>query len=366
MIINVILPYKDKFYLNKPSSVSITVQKNLQYSVFKDNVKVYGSYIDNPKFPENYVGIQKPFNPFLSKNNFLAKKVIHNVVANNEKKQLIEIHNRPYLVKYFTERLQKLPISFFYHNDPLEMKGSKTLQDRKFILQNVEKVFCVSKYIRDRFLLDIIDDKNKVEVIYNGVDRINTILPKKNKKILFVGKLIPEKGIEIFLDMAIKLKQFYKDWTFEIVGDFSKKNNTLSNTFKNRIIKKINSLGKCGRFYGSLDYLETQKKFSKAAIVVVPSVWDEPFGLVVAEAMSNGAAIVASDVGGISEIVGQNGFLIKNINSNNLSLVIEELVKNEYKLNKYNKLSWYGFKFFAEKSSKLLDKKRHEIFSNYF
>ena len=40
----------------------------------------------------------------------------------------------------------------------------------------------------------------------------------------------------------------------------------------------------------------------KASIIIIPSKWEEPFGLVVAEAMSNGLAIISSKVGGIPEI----------------------------------------------------------------
>ena len=43
-----------------------------------------------------------------------------------------------------------------------------------------------------------------------------------------------------------------------------------------------------------------------ASIVVIPSIWEEPFGLVAAEAMSNGACIIASKVGGIPEIIKKN------------------------------------------------------------
>ena len=44
-----------------------------------------------------------------------------------------------------------------------------------------------------------------------------------------------------------------------------------------------------------------------ASIIVIPSIWEEPYGLVAAEAMSNGIAIIASDIGGIPEIVKENG-----------------------------------------------------------
>ena len=51
-----------------------------------------------------------------------------------------------------------------------------------------------------------------------------------------------------------------------------------------------------------------------ASIIVIPSIWDEPFGLVGAEAMCHGIAIISSDVGGLSEVIGGKGISIKNIN----------------------------------------------------
>ena len=57
-----------------------------------------------------------------------------------------------------------------------------------------------------------------------------------------------------------------------------------------------------------------KKKMKSASIIIIPSIWEEPFGLVAAEAMSNGACIIASKVGGIPEIIKNNGILIENIN----------------------------------------------------
>ena len=57
-----------------------------------------------------------------------------------------------------------------------------------------------------------------------------------------------------------------------------------------------------------------------ASIIVIPSVWEEPFGLVAAEAMSNGICIIASAIGGIPEIVKDNGILIQDINKLNFKL----------------------------------------------
>ena len=58
----------------------------------------------------------------------------------------------------------------------------------------------------------------------------------------------------------------------------------------------------------------SQEKMKNATIIIIPSLWEELFGLVAVEAMSNGIAIIASKVGGIPEIVKDNGMLIENMN----------------------------------------------------
>ena len=62
-------------------------------------------------------------------------------------------------------------LSLFLHNDPLEMKGSKTIEDRRNLLSKLDKIYCVSEYVKKRFLKGIIDHLNKVVVLYNGVIR---------------------------------------------------------------------------------------------------------------------------------------------------------------------------------------------------
>ena len=103
-----------------------------------------------------------------------------------------------------------------------------------------------------------------------------------------------------------------------------------------------------------------------ASIIIIPSLWKEPFGLVAAEAMSNGLAIIASKVGGIPEIVEENGILIDNINHNKLEEAIIDLIKNKDKREMLQQKAWDNFKFTSSTSSKKLDNFRKVIFQNYF
>ena len=55
------------------------------------------------------------------------------ITKDTDKNQLIEIHNRPYLLEEIT-RGNKFPVSLFFHNDPQTMKGSKSIRERENIL----------------------------------------------------------------------------------------------------------------------------------------------------------------------------------------------------------------------------------------
>ena len=76
---------------------------------------------------------------------------------------------------------------------------------------------------------------------------------------------------------------------------------------------------------------------SKSSIIVIPSTWQEPFGLVAAEAMSHGTAIIASNVGGLPEIIKKHGILINKINAEKISNKLKELMNNENLLKSYQK-----------------------------
>ena len=82
--------------------------------------------------------------------------------------------------------------------------------------------------------------------------------------------------------------------------------------------------------------------------------------------MSNGTAIIASDIGGIPEIVKKNGILIEKINRLKLQDALQRLISNSEKLKILQKLSWSNFEHSSKNSSKKLDDYRRKILSSYF
>ena len=362
MKINILIPHKEKFDIEKLSSVSITIINNFNFSKFQENTKIFGKRVKNPAKPNNFIGIRNSLNIFKSKNVNLAEKMLYHIKNDRDKKQLVEIHNRPFLFEYIFKKIgTKVPISIFFHNNPLEMRGSKTLQERKQIVQKASAILCVSNFIKKNFLLGFDYEPNNIHVLYNGVDRTIKKFPKKINEVLFVGRIVQEKGVHLFINCVEKLTSTFPNWKFCIVGSSHLGEYKEKSAFSKFYIKKFLQIGKQAYFTGYISNEEVQNKMKEAAIVVVPSIWEEPFGLVVAEAMSNGAAIITTNMGGIPEIVGKNGILIKNINEDKLRKALHSLMLDKKKLENFQNLSWKNFKYTSKLSSVKLDKIRADI-----
>ena len=366
MIINILLPYKEKFDKKKASSVSITLKNNLNHTIFLNQIKVYGQNVDTPLFKDNFKGFKYSYWSFKSKNMFLADKMIKCILQKPQSIQVIEIHNRPYLVNYISNKIKNFPISLFLHNDPKDMTGSKSVKDIENILRNCSAVFCVSQYVKRQFLEGITKEDKKVHVLYNGISRKLKKFPYKRKEVLFVGRLVKEKGVDIYVNAIKSIAHNYPEWSFGLIGSFRLGSNKNENFYAKSIIKKFSSIGPQANYYGFKDHDFVHEKMRSASIIIIPSIWQEPFGLVVAEAMSNGAAVIASKVGGIPEILKDNEILIENLNSKNVEKVLLDLIKNEKKRKLLQRKSWKNFDFSSTCSSKKLDEFRQLIIQNHF
>ena len=158
----------------------------------------------------------------------------------------------------------------------------------------------------------------------------------------------------------------FPDWSFVLIGSSKLGENDNVNSYAYKIAEKFKAIGAQAKFHGFKNHDFVQEKMKNGSIIIIPSLWEEPFGLVVAEAMSNGLAIIASKVGGIPEIVEQNGILIDDINHKKLEETIIDLINNRDKREMLQKKAWDNFKLSSSRSSKKLDNFRKIIFQNHF
>ncbi len=174
------------------------------------------------------------------------------------------------------------------------------------------KTFAVSKYLAKAHNL-------KENVIYNGYDSALFNNPKPTIRqfdFLFVGRLVSDKGIDLLVDAMQLLPSNY---TCMVVGDGPDRGEMEKRAPYNM------------KFLGRLDSPHIAELMRQSKWVVIPSRWEEPFGLVAIEAIASGAQVLAANHGGLPEAVGPCGLLFRPND-------IESLVMNMKKVTERDNL----------------------------
>ena len=148
MKISILLPYKENYSPQYAGAVSLFVNDITNISSFNNDILIFGNTQSKEKLSNNYVNLELKKKIFHS-----TSKIYVETFLNAQKKlntELIEVHNRPNYIKIIKKKyINKLFLIF--HNDPLTMNGSKTVKERIFLLNNVDKIIFNSKWSQNRF-----------------------------------------------------------------------------------------------------------------------------------------------------------------------------------------------------------------------
>jgi glycosyltransferase involved in cell wall biosynthesis len=170
-----------------------------------------------------------------------------------------------------------------------------------------------------------------VPTLYNGVDAeqfkpagASPEAPVVN----FVGRTGIEKAPDLLLKAAIETANVTTNFSLQMVGsnhwdrfeldDYQRTLNALSAELEGKGIP-IRRPGHVGR-------KDLPAEFRKATIHVVPSRWDEPFGLTTVEGMASGLAVIGSRTGGTPEVIGDAGILFENESTASLAQALTSLI----------------------------------------
>lgn len=284
-------------------------------------------------------------------------------ILKKERPDVIHVHNykglSPLLFKAATSL--NIPIVFSAHGySPVCIKG--TLRRSKGICES-PNIFCKIYVLFQRLLIKnnvdfLISPSNftlselKSRACFNGVKTCRLPNPIEIDQqaqplekgydiidVLYVGALSEDKGIFILLDAFKKIKD--NKFRLHIVGKGSGELEVHKRILSDRRIS----------FYGFLEGDDLIRLYKTANITVVPSTGYEVFGMAIIESFANSTPVIASNIGGIPEIVKHeyNGLLFEAGNLNELKELLESLNENILKKMEFN----------AFKTSKEYDVKKH-------
>ena len=149
-----ILPYKENYSFDKASAASLWVADFFKKSKYNKNNIIYGYTKSKKYLTKNYfnINLNSINSKFSSTTTEYSRKLIKEI--NSKNFDIVEIHNRPLILYNLVNKIDTKFI-FYFHNDPLSMKGSKKISERLFILKNTHKIVFVSEWVRERFFLNL-------------------------------------------------------------------------------------------------------------------------------------------------------------------------------------------------------------------
>lgn len=217
-------------------------------------------------------------------------------------------------------------------------------------LQEAALILGCSRFVADgiRRLHPAVADR--CHELYNGVDERFLQAPADpgaSRTVLYVGRLCPEKGVHVLLSAMSQVLRTQPRASLSLIGplDLSPKEfvdphgrdpifNGLAryysspSSYYDLISRHASALGGRALLHGKVANEEICSHYSRAGVFVFPSLWHEPFGIPVIEAMAAGLPVVATRSGALPEVVvdGETGILVDRGDNDGLAAAVGRLL----------------------------------------
>lgn len=232
----------------------------------------------------------------------------------------IQIDNRPRFIPAVKAAFPHTPISLYLHSLTFVSPNRITAREARHCLSKANLIVTNSESTRAHLkrMFPIIE--SKLRKVWLGVDDalFRPFTPEmqsgarsefrisQRPTVLFVGRLIPRKGLPVLLEAAHIARKQHPTLQVVIAGSGTR-------AYEQRMRQLARKLRVPTRWLGNIPHRRIYKVYRVADCFVCPSQQHESFGLVNIEAMSSGLPVVASRIGGIKDIIDHkyNGLLVK-------------------------------------------------------
>jgi glycosyltransferase involved in cell wall biosynthesis len=172
----------------------------------------------------------------------------------------------------------------------------------------------------------------RTKVIYHGIEdplpRPDLSIPPQKLRFAYVGRLVPEKGIPVLIEAGKILKAEGRDFEIRIIGDGSERPKLEELTQREQLQSFISITG-----------FLTGDAFAQALrdvfVVVMPSTWEETAGLAAMEQMMRGRLVIAADIGGLAEVLGDTGLKFLPGDAVSLANCLRSVIQNPALIGSY-------------------------------
>ncbi len=273
----------------------------------------------------------------------LLKSVLTTVLALRSikrKESLIYFDDYRYaFFAYLLSLLLRVPLALHFRYP------SQTIFHRQhqIAFKGINQFIAVSNYTKNEWIQTGIVSSSKIDVVYNGIDpaifipaknkleaKLNFINSPGSKIISYIGRIDKVKNLETLIKAYAKLPEIYREQSHLLIAgrpvDHSSKKS--GEEYKTSLEKLALTLGVSERvdFLGHL--ANPLALYQASDLTVLPSSYSEPFGRSIIESMACGVPVIASAVGGISEILSGEfeAHLFNPANDEELVLKMQDLL----------------------------------------
>jgi len=214
------------------------------------------------------------------------------------------------------------PISHFSFLDKLYIMYSRKMSSK------INAVISPSNFVMNFHTKFGFFKNSSKHIIANGIQLESSYNPKteNSNEFIFVGQILENKGAQIAIKAFKKISD--KNAQLHIVGTGP----------YIETLKQIVGVDKNIILHGFVEEKKLNSLLEQCSYFLLPSLWYENFPLVLNEVMTKGLPVIASNIGGIPEIVedGKNGFLFKPGDVDSLALIIQNIINGKYDIQKFS------------------------------
>lgn len=357
--LHLILAPKERFDAGGAGAFSLNALETTLASRWRSNITVFGTPVAHPFPSVSFQPVALPKWPLRGRNIEMARHYVKAV--RHAPPDLIEVFNRPVMIDHLHRELADTALILHFGNDPRGMDGSRSTAERCKLLARCDAIVCVSDFIR-RCFLDGFDDPlaHRAVVMHTGVHAPPTFPDGKEKTIIFVGRVVPDKGVLELVQALARVLPRHPEWTAEIIGARWFKAGDPPDNYEKEVAR---AAAECAniKLGGFRPHEEVIAALQRAAIAVVPSKWDDPFPRSALEALAAGCALICSRNGGLPEIGAERAFFLDDVTADSLAAALEILLSKENERTALQHRGFDDFLFEIHRTTARLDELRARL-----
>jgi glycosyltransferase involved in cell wall biosynthesis len=357
--LHLLLAPKERFEAGGAGAFALNALETTLASRWRSGITVFGTPVPRPFPSVSFQSIEVPRWPLRGRNIEMVRRYVKAV--RRAPPDLVEVLNRPVMMDYLRRKLPGAALILQFGNDPRGMDGSRSVVERQKLLAQCDAIVCVSDFIR-RCFLDGFEDplSHRVTVIHTGVHAPAAFPEGKEKSIVFVGRIAPEKGPLELVQALVRLLPRHPDWTAEIIGARWFKAGDPPDKYEQEVAR---AAAECAniKLCGFRPHEEVIGTLEKASIAVVPSKWDDPFPRSALEALAAGCALICSKQGGLPEIGEDRARFLNEVSADSIAAALESLLSNADERTKLQHSGFEDFPFEIHRTTCRLDDLRASL-----